>query len=436
MSAGKGSRNNVLAGIFVLAAAVLFVTVIVVMSNLGDAWTPQSKYFVRFSVVDGVDGLDKGAPVKIGGRRVGKVLALFPRDNEVTGEPEAVDVQIQIPASLKLYSDAEVTLIRPLLGSGSTVNIQSFTGSVAGDIDTSGPPKLVLPGGTLTGRLGPPGFIAPVDYARLRSILARVDDITREAQPQVKTIMINADASVANVRNITEDINKKWPTWSNQAGDVIARMEKASREFDSVVTSAKDVATSVKDGVAKAQEFIDKTRALIDDNRPAVDRIVKNIESITEKANTEWAAKVTGVMDEARKTLESTTAAAKEAQDLVARNSSKLDDMIANANLASQQLKLAMVEIRASPWRLLYQPTKKELENELLYNTVRQYSDAVGTLKNAADDLKTLSQRSAAGAQVSQAQIDAMTEKLRKAFADYQERERVFLEKWSKEAGK
>ncbi len=433
MSAARGSRNNVLAGIFVLAAAVLFVVVIVVMSNLGDAWTPQSTYYVRFSIVDGVDGLDKGAPVKVGGRRVGKVTALVPRDNPVTGEPEAVDVEIQIPARLKLFTDAEVNLIRPLLGSGSSINIQSFTGAVAGDNEVAGPALPLEPGGTIIGRLGPPGFIAPVDYARLRAILARVDTITRESEPRIASIMANADESVANVKTITDDLNKKWPTWSGQASDVIARVEKASREFDAVVTSAKDVAASVRDGAAKAQELIEKGRALLDENRPNIDRIVRNIESVTEKANTEWSAKVTGVMDEAKQTLESATAAARDAQDLVARNAGKLDDMIANATLASQQLKLAMVEIRASPWRLLYQPSKNELENELLYNTVRQYSDAVGRLKMAADDLRTLSERADAGVQVPQAQIDAMSEKLRKAFAEYQERERAFLERWSKQ---
>lgn len=433
MSAARSSRNNVLAGIFVLAAAVLFVTVIIVMSNLGDAWTPQSKYFVRFAIVDGVDGLDKGAPVKVGGQRMGKVIALHPRDNPVTGEPEAVDVEIQIPAKLHLYSDAEVNLIRPLLGSGSTINIQSFTGAVAGDIEIAGPALPVPPGGTIKGRLGPPGFMAPVDYARLRAILARVDNITRESEPKIASIMANADETVANAKHISDDVSKKWPVWSGQASDVIARVEKASREFDSVVSSAKDVAASIKDGAAKAEEFIAKARAALDENRPAFDRIVKNVESVTDKANTEWSAKVSGVVDEAKKALETATATAAEARDLVSRNSDKLDDMIANATLASQQLKLAMVEIRASPWRLLYQPTKKELENELLYNTVRQYSDAVGNLKNAADDLKTLSQRSAAGAQVSQEQIDAMSEKLRKAFADYQERERAFLDRWAKQ---
>ena len=74
----------------------------------------------------------------------------------------------------------------------------------------------------------------------------------------------------------------------------------------------------------------------------------------TDRANGEWSVRITGIMDEAKTALEAARGAASEAQELVARNGPRLDDILANATLASQQLKLATIEIRASPWRLLY----------------------------------------------------------------------------------
>src|SRR5205814_2212336 len=113
----------------------------------------------------------------------------------------------------------------------------------------------------------------------LQSILTRTDSIVREAEPKIGTIMANADATVSDIRRIGDDLDKKWPTWSKQASDVIDRVDKASREFDNVVESVRTVASSVREGVAKAGELIDKGRALVDENRKSFDEIVENIRS-------------------------------------------------------------------------------------------------------------------------------------------------------------
>ena len=325
-------------------------------------------------------------------------------------------------------------VLKPLLGTGSTINIISLSGMAVVGLDFQGPPKLLHSGDMVHGRLGPPGFIAPADYARFQAILARVDKITEEAEPQIKNIMGNADAAVADVRKISADASAKWPEWSKQASDILARVEQGSQSFEQIVTNVKDISIAVKDGVEDARKLVERGRAAVDENRASFDAIVKNVKDVTDRVNGEWSQKVTGLLDQGRAAMESATATAKDAEELMARKKPQLEEIITNATLASQQLKLAMVEIRASPWRLLYQPTKKELENELLYNSVRQYSDAVGELRAASDSLRSVVERSQGGSKaVDQATIDAMTTKLREAFDTYQERERAFMERWVKQ---
>ena len=422
-----------LAGLFVLSACALVVVVVVVMSNLGDRWTPQATYIVRFSVLEGAEGLDPGAPVKLGGQRVGRVTAWQIKDDEVSKEPAFVDVTIQIPTRYRLYSDADVQLLKPLLGTGSSINIISFSGMAIVGLDYQGPPKRLYSGDMVRGRLGPPGFIGPAEYARLQAILARMDRITEEAEPQIKTIMGNADAAMANIRTISEDASTKWPEWSRQATDIIARVEKGSQSFDQIVANLKDISVAVKDGVEDARKLVDKGRAAIDDNRASFDAVVKNVKDVTDRVNGEWSAKVTGLLDQGHAAMESATATAREVEELMAKKKPQLEDMIANASLASQQLKLATVEIRASPWRLLYQPTKKELENELLYNSVRQYSESVGELRAASESLNAITDRGQSWGKVDQKTLDSMTATLRVAFDRYQEQERAFLERWVKQ---
>ena len=423
-----------LAGLFVLAALALVMVVIIVMSNLGDAFVKKHDYIVRFSILDGAEGLDSGAPVKLGGQRVGRVTAAKIHDSEISGEPDFVDVTIQIPTKYTLYSDADVQLLKPLLGSGSSINIISLTGMETAGVRYQGPPQRLHNGDMILGRLGPPGFLAPSDYAKFQAILARMDRITGDVEPRINTIMDNAGAAVADVKAITADAREKWPVWSQQLSDVIARVEKGSQSFDSIITNLKDVATAVKDGVEDARKLIDKGRAVVDDNRASIDAVVKNIKEVTERVNGEWSTKVTTLLDQGHDAMESAKATAKDVELLVAKNKPQLEGIIADATLAAQQLKLATVEIRASPWRLLYQPTKKELENELLYNSVRQYSEAIGELRAASESLKAIADRGQSGGSVvDQKTIDAMTAKLRTAFDKYQDQERAFLDRWLKQ---
>lgn len=438
--AARSSRNNTLAGLFVLASILLFVGLVIVLSNVGDRLKPRSDYVVRFSVADGAEGLDKGAPVKVGGQRVGRVTRTeFITDPE-TGEPRYIDVAIAIDARLKLFTDADVQLQRPLLGSGSSINIAAFTGAprVAGAFE--GPPTLLTPGSTIPGRLGAPGFLAQGDYARIQSILARVDRITAEAEPRIGEIMASAQQSVDNVKAVTEDARVQWPVWSRNVTDVLARVERASAQFDGIATGVTQTVDAVKRGVEEARGVVSRVQAAIDENRPAVDRAIANVRDLTERVNTELYAQVRDAVASARAGIDSAASAARQADELLLKKSPELEEMIANASLASQQLKLTTVEIRSAPWRLLYQPTKKELENELLYNSVRQYSEAVGELRQAAEALRSVSARAAearaAGREIDQAAIDRLSAKLQDAFGQYQEQERSFLQRWSRDAGR
>lgn len=431
MSAGRGSRNNVVAGLFVVAAAVLFVVVIVVMSNIGDFFTPRSEYVVRFNILDGVEGLDEGAQVKIGGQRVGKVSKI--KAHAQDGKPEAIDVTIQVPATIKLSTEFEYQLIKPLLGTGSSINI-SLPFIDDGKPRLAGTP--IAPGGIIPGVAGPPGFLTPGDYAKVRSLLKQGDEFVRESRPKIDEMLNDAKEGVKGFKVVGEDIQKKWPEWSRQVSDVVTRVEKASQSFDSIVAKVDAATAAVESGVKKAEAFIDRTKKLIDDNAENIDGIIRDVRAIADRANTIWSDKITAVMDQASGALKTAEDTIKEGRDLLTRNSAQLDDTITNLALASQQLKLTMVEIRASPWRLTYQPGKKELENELLYNSVRQYSEAVGELKSAADSLKAVTQRSAQGAQIDQAQVDAMTARLKRAFDEYQKTERAFLDRWAGEDAK
>lgn len=440
MAAGRSSRNNVLAGIFVLACIMLGVVVIVVLSNIGDFLKPTSTYTVRFSVADGAKGLDRGAAVKLGGQRIGRVTGANFVNDEVSGEPAFVDVTIQVPRDLKIYTDADVQLIRPLLGSGSTINIVSIRSVSRPGVEYMGPPDLLEPGETILGHLGPPAFLAPSDYSKFQDIITRVDRVTANVEPRINAIMTDAEDTVRSIRVIAGDVEKRWQDWGPRTDTIFAEAEKVARQIEPIVANVDKGVAEVRERVEQVRRLLATGQQYLDENGPRVSSAIKNVEDLTFKAKNELYNEVMGAIQEARVGVREASEAAKTARAFIDQNTPELAEIIANASLASNQLKLTTVEIRSAPWRLLYQPSKKELENELLYNSVRQYSESVGELRRAAAQLATLTARVDALPPEQRAaerdRLARMSAELQASFAKYQEQERAFLSRWSAEAKK
>jgi ABC-type transporter Mla subunit MlaD len=122
--ANRGTRDNMLAGAFVIGGAALAVWASFMLGEravIGGV----NHVTVRFPVAVGSHGLKPGAMVALGGQKIGTVSSVAFHPQDLT--PSAVDVSIEVPHSLKLMNNAVFTLERPLLGSLSSINITSAT---------------------------------------------------------------------------------------------------------------------------------------------------------------------------------------------------------------------------------------------------------------------------------------------------------------------
>ncbi len=443
MAIARSSRNTVLAGLFVIVSIALGVAVVIVLAGIGDALRVKTKYEVDFSLLDGADGLEPGSPVKIGGQRVGQVLSWeFYHDQSPTVNqegyrvPAGVRVIIEIDSSITLFEDAEVYLVRPLLGGNSQINIPSVgDGTGMGEgyaVQGSGP--VLEEGERLTGSLGPPAFIAQSDYRRFQRILdnaARISDEMSKAVP-------DAREAVASARRIMTKFEEASPGWRGDIDATLASARAAAEKWPEVADNVKDGVEEGRRLIRSGQEMVDNTREpwrlTIEAWQRTAERFDRTSTSFEEDA---WP-RIVEVLEKVKEGTDTFVRAGQDAERLVAESMPGLRDMVADASMAAHQLKMTTVEVRASPWRLLYQPTKKELENELLYNSVRAYSDAVGRLKSASEALEAATARSqeiqASGGQVNAAETDRLVEKLNEAFAEYKQQEERFFKRWVRDA--
>lgn len=444
--ATRTTTNNLKAGVFLLVSLVAFM---VMAAVIGGAWdrivTSRTTYVFRFDLPTGGMGLKKDSAVKVGGQQAGFVTAVDFRkpdgakEFDVKGRPAPaapgkdgrlppnyVYVTANVRSDLVLFRNAMVNLELPLLGSVSTINIP----------DVGGAAKLGEPGAevlaawdVIDGSLSPPTFLAQAGYGndqktQMQSILERGSTISTQVGEMIDTFkqhlspaLQDAREAVTNVRDLTGEFAKNRQQWAAMVNDALGNMRAATGEAAERAVEAKAVVAMVKDA--------------IEHNRPFIDRIFFNAAEATEKVNGELLATVRDALVDGRKAVANVADITDRARPFVAEAVPDLKRTLANARLASDQLKLAMVEIRRTPWRLLYQPTRKELEEELMYDRVRTYAAAVGDLRSASETLTSALEGSGSGpgSPLDRNQIQAMTKDMAEAFERYRQAEKQFLDK-------
>lgn len=420
--ASRGSRNNVLAGIFVLGSIILATFVIIILSDLDERLTPMTNYVVRFSLSDGAEGLRPGSQVKVGGQPVGRVLGWDFALND-RREPVAVDVRISVRRDLVLYEDAKAYLVIPLLGSNSQINIPDL-GDGSQVAQSQGTSPRLEPGEVLQGELAAPSFLAQAGYGdeqrrqvqeiikNLNLASARVETITARVEAELNPTIEEIRGIIADARAISSDARAQWPMWRQRVESVLA---------------------AIDDATVKIRSLLDDARTMVADNRPRIDRTIRNIEDLSLKANSEGWEGIQALLARGQRGVDEFAALAERANGLMAESAPELRTIVANARLASDQLKLTAAEVRAAPWKLLSRPTgRRELENEALYDAARQYAQAVSDLRAASASLESVAaEASAAGpagpTPMQQQQINRLLAEVQAAFARYQEAERAFL---------
>ncbi len=414
-SARERSRNNVRVGVFVSIALVLAIGVIIALTDItsflvGDFTT----YAVRFDVSSGVSNIQEGAEVRVGGLPMGSVVSVEP---EVGGDRFAtILIGIELDARLTLYDDAEFILSTALLGAEAWLDCPSV-----GHPNADGSNALAEGGivnatpapGMLTALLGPDGaqrteiIVAEVQQAvevlnqhgLLASVFgmdrqadtdALVDDVLQTASSFRNTadrvesdtgpILDNVKLATGDARDLVAHVkNDEWPRWSDSIGGI----------FDWASGATNDIDATMEEG----RLLFADTRSLINDNRETIDGMVADAGEVMAYANSDLKERVAGLLDRGDEGLENAVAVLQRAKTDYEAWSTDLDETLGNASLMSQQLKLATIEIRRSPWKLLYKPTEQELAHEHLYEATRSFAVAAADMKAASLSVDRILQR-------------------------------------------
>ena len=359
-------RNELRAGIFIVATILVAVTVVIWINGGGVG--PSQTRTARFKLADDLGGLRLGDDVRLGGYKVGIVRDIRPASLDT---PDAcVLVTFDIPASYTLHRDAIVGVQSGLTGLAN-LNIES-TGS------TSAP---ALGDGEVL--VGKPDNKTALLAALGRSAPRLEDTITQINTKTVPSLNRFIDSTDGKVTSVADSAKKT----IDQMGDLVG-----------------DTKTDIRGTIKNLHTATDT----ISQKLPAV---ADQVKSVLAKIDTSLTNAQSALLD-----IQKTAANAKDLttslRSVIVDNRGKLDGMVASIKTTSDNLKEASIEIRHSPWRLLYKPTPDEAANLNLYDSAREFAAGAGSLSDAATALRDALR----DPQADRAQIQKLIEQLDATF--------------------
>lgn len=359
-------RNALCAGIFMIVSLGLILVVIIAITGASKFTESFSTYSVEFNLSDDIGGLRVADEVRIGGMKVGSV-----RDIVVDQQKPAVIVVIDIPAKYVIAEDADVYVQRGL------------TGTAAINFDSLGTGPRIGPNDELTGR--------PDQLAGLFHMLAGMKPDIRTVVTNLKTASEKVNTDLDKLAVTADSFSATGFAATTTVQSLHMRLPEIIDRLEAVLDTAKQMVVSVRDFFGPSQSDFKQTLANL--NR-ITGSLRDRVPGILEQLHV-LVAKVDRALDHANDALVSVQATASNLQatsrtlrSIITDNHGKLDSIISGLKATSDNLKYASIEIRHSPWRLLYQPKPGEMANLNIYDSVRQFAEAANSLDDASTSLK------------------------------------------------
>lgn len=322
-------RNALKAGSFILTTFAL--AVIVLIWIRGGGVGPTQTRLIAFKLTDDVGGLRVGDDVRLGGYKVGIVKAI--NADGLDGPHPRLLVVITLPERFSLHQNTIIGVQTGLTGA-TNLNIENM-GSGA-----PLPPDTPVPGkpDSKTALLASLGRLAP----HLENTITQID---LQTVPKVNAAVETASSTIGQFKEL---VHENGPDIHGTIKNLNVATATIKDRLPGIADQVQSVIAKVNDSLAKAQVALQDVQATA--------------------AN---AKDITGAL-----------------RSVIVGNRSKLATIIASIKTTSDNLRLASIEVRRSPWRLLYKPNATEAANLNLYDSAREFAEGAGSLSDAAGALR------------------------------------------------
>jgi ABC-type transporter Mla subunit MlaD len=402
MSSGSDNRrNNVRAGLFTLSAILLFFATMVVLNGswLSSILGSFNRYVVRFELADGVEGLNVGSQIRVGGLVRGAVTGIELIGFEDAKQPTAL-VSFEVDEVIDLWSNAVAIRTASILGGGSWINISTVGGAdvvTAAPTTKNGTTAELLPtdgSGTIDATPGD-GLLTTIVGGRnaetTRQILTNVSNLTGFVDSRVKPVFEDqVEPALVDARTVVASVSRDYEVWSGSIGRTLDNVETASSELESTMEAAQTAVRDVRADLHLVSELVQRNIGRIDEAVANLEVITENGVAITRRIKDDTLARVDEALDGGVTAIGDASRILQRLEIQLTAAMPSIRAVLQDAMIAAGELKLATIEIRRSPWRILYKPSPTELANENLFAAARDFTIAAGEARVAAESFQAV----------------------------------------------
>ena len=400
-SGSDNRRNNVRAGLFTLSAILLFFATMVVLNGgwLSSIIGSFNRYVVRFDLADGVSGLNVGSQIQVGGLVRGAVTEVRLIGFEDGKTPTAL-VSFEVDEAIELWSNAVAIRTASILGGGSWINISTVGGAdlvTAAPTSKNGATAVRLPtdGSGIIDATPGDGLLTTMvggqNAATTRQILTNVSNLTGFVESKVKPVFDDQiEPALVDARTVVGDVRRDYEIWSGSVGRTLDNVEAASSDLETTMDDAQAAMNDVRTDLRLVSELVQRNIGRIDEAVANLEVITENGVAITRRIKDDTLARVDEALDGGVTAIGDASRILQNLEVQLTASMPSIRAVLQDAMVAAGELKLATIEIRRSPWRILYKPSPTELANENLFAAARDFTIAAGEARVAAETFQSV----------------------------------------------
>lgn len=381
----KDQANELKVGIVVLVCLGLGLTIALKLSNWEQLGEPKNTLTFKVPYQAGIGGIREGWPVTIGGVAIGSVQKIASRTGpidprDIADEPEAQE-QAEDLTKTTTYSYFIFTV----------------------------PSKYQLyedcqlkPAGQM---IGGAGELMITNFGSNGKLLKDGDEVFRKnlGKSAMAVVMGKAQKLIAKAQEAMDRIGKITEDIKDASGNVKEAVSKIKPKLESAVERIGKITEDLKDASANVKETVSTIK-------PKLDKTMEGVTKVSED-------------------LKDASANVKETVSVI---KPQLKKTSANLRETSAEMKMAMREIRWNPWRLLHNPSDRELRTQNLLTAARSFSSGASDLDAATDKLEGLLTARQGKIADDDPELAKILEELNATVAKFNEAEETFFKRLGK----
>ncbi len=319
-------KEEIKAGIIIVSALLLLSAFIILIGG--------SQFFEKldhYSVqVMGTSGLEVGAPVRLGGLRIGRVLNIRAPDG--AGQPITIEIGIKHGTILYKGTQALITQV-----------------GLVGDVYL-----LLSIEKTLNERIHVGETIPSEEQVQFARIMVRVEDLSKSIDSLIRDAdKLFSQKNIKEIEKLFENTNKTIISTSSGLDQILSALRSTTDKLDLALNEVQGV---VRDNKGELGLVLQRAREVIEKAGEAV----QTVRDLTEKAGgtVERSGEMIKAFEETAKALESTSKSAEKTvrsiDQSIDLNSQNLNHLLHLLGRTTVELQDLIQEIKAKPWSLIH----------------------------------------------------------------------------------